>query len=73
MNRQKAPRCALVERTIQLLRNRPRPVTLQVVADDTKLHIRWLQLLLQRESLAPSADAIVVLYEYLSGKKLPIE
>lgn len=67
------PRSALLERTVHLLRNRPRPLTLQVVSDDTKLHMRWLQLLLSRPKVSPSVDAIVVLYEYLTNKKLSIE
>lgn len=73
MGKKNVPRSRLLDRTVDLLRNRPRTLTLQMVSADTGLHTRWLHILLNREGLSPSVDAVVVLYEYLTKSKLPVK
>lgn len=67
------PRCALLLRTIELLRHRPRALTLETIRKDTNLSIRWLSNLISDDFGSPSVCRVVKLYEYLSNKTLNVE
>lgn len=66
------PRSQLLERTIDLLKNRPKETTLQLIQSKTDLPEGWLVSLLCNPEISPSVDRIVLLYEFLSGNKLNI-
>lgn len=60
----------LRDETRRLLRDRPRRLSLRVIAQDTGLNLRWLQDFSTGVSDHPSVVYVQTLYEYLSGKKL---
>lgn len=62
----------LLDKTIQLLRARPRTKTLSDVAHDTGLPLAWIESLISKPGLAPAVDRIEILYEYLAQKNLQV-
>jgi hypothetical protein len=65
----------LLEKTLELLRNRPQALTLHVIAKETGLTIAWLEFVSAKsvdECGDPSVSRVVTLYEYLSKKKLVV-
>jgi hypothetical protein len=67
------PRSQLVLRTIELLVNRPRTLTMNKISLDTKLPVGWLwSLQNSNNNFEPGADRIIVLYEYLAHTKVTI-
>lgn len=67
------PRSRLMLRTMELLRQRPRTLTVDMIAQDTGLHPGWIARLSNPAYGSPSVDAVVKLYEYLSGHPLDIK
>lgn len=68
------PPVNLASHTVSLLRNRPRSVTLEQVAEGAQVKKSWLSALLAGDFDDPSANRIQRLYEYLAEKPLlPIE
>lgn len=72
----KVERSALLERTRELLRNRPKGTTLELIAGNTGLTIAFLTYLASERQDGfvpdPSVNRIVALYEYLSQSKLEL-
>ena len=66
------PRSKLYLRTIQLLRDRPREISLNVIHLGTGLPRDWLVAILRDPHSSPSVDRIEKLYEYLSGNVLDV-
>jgi len=64
--------CALYLDTIRLLKNRPQPLTLKKISEDTGLPAPWLFSILAQPDLSPSVDRVVKLYEYLKGSPLAL-
>jgi hypothetical protein len=62
----------LVERTRQLLRERPRTKTYRSIADDTGLNVEFLRTLANERTEDASSSRVLTLYEYLSGRTLDI-
>lgn len=59
-------------RTVELLRNRPRGVTLEAIARETGLTNKWLSMFGLDLINNPGANQVVLLYEYLSKRQLEI-
>ena len=64
------PASKLYLKTLDLLRNRPKPLTLRKIAQDTGLPEGWLLSILSKPNLNPAVNRVEVLYEYLSGQTL---
>lgn len=61
----------LLARTVVLLRERPRAVTLQKIVDDTGLTMPWLSSLMKDPiPNRPSVHLVEILYNYLSDAPL---
>lgn len=58
--------------TLQLLADRPRRLTLNKIAEDTKLNIGWLMDFGTRRIKEPSVFKVETLYTYLTGKPLDV-
>lgn len=69
MRTEKIERTALVRRTVDLLRNRPRTLTTRQIEKDTGISRGWLVNLMSTDG-DPSANRIVRLYEYLTKSEL---
>jgi hypothetical protein len=67
------PRSALLTRTLELLKNRPSFLTLNMIQIETTLPEGWLVSIMCNPKMSPSVDRIVLLYEYLSGNKLVLK
>ena len=65
---------ALYEKTIELLKNRPRDKTLKSISEDTGINLSWLRSFGQGriKDKGPSVFTVEKLYEYLSGQKLKV-
>ena len=64
-------RQTLKDVTIELLRNRPKPITLAIVSKSTNLSISFLSSLLsENPPQNPGVNHIQTLYEYLNEKPL---
>lgn len=64
---------SLLERTIYLLINRPKPMTYQKIeTDNPGLYARWLSELANGRLDDPSVNKIQQLYEYLSGQPITL-
>jgi hypothetical protein len=61
---------SLVAHTVQLLRERPRSLTLDDIAATTGLSKSWLNLLLSGDYKDPGTTKVQKLYEHLAGKPL---
>lgn len=65
----------LCEKTLTLLENRPKGMTLLQIANDTGLTLYWLQSFLKNakdssKDFDPGVNKIVTLYNHLNDKKL---
>jgi hypothetical protein len=71
------PRSRLYSRTLELLRERPKPLTLAKIASDTGLTETWLWSIASQKTKnndgSPQVDRVVVLYEYLTHRQLHID
>lgn len=67
------PSTRLRDRTLKLLRDLPRHITLKEVADACDLQHSWLTAFVRGEIEHPSVNRIECLYEYLTGKKLKVD
>ena len=72
MNQNSSKRSNLVERTKQLLKNRPAELTYKKIEAETGLTVAWLTHFASHSDVDPAAGKIVTLYEYLSGKELEV-
>jgi hypothetical protein len=63
----------LINRTRELLLNRPRTKTIKMIADDTGLNEFYLRQLCTGKGRDSTSGRVIALYQYLSGKKLEIE
>jgi len=66
MNKRKSLR----ERTFELLRERPRNITLQQIADESGISFGWLGDFSAGRGKHISCDKVQTLYEYLTGELL---
>lgn len=66
------PRGQLHIRTLQLVRQRPRTVTFEMISRDTKLKIAWITSFCQDRNIDCSVSKVEALYIYLTGKKLEL-
>jgi hypothetical protein len=64
--------CSLLKRTRDMLRDRPRHVTLRKISDDTGLSYPFLAHMSVNAMDDPGVNKIQTLYEYLSGRKLDV-
>lgn len=62
----------LRDKTLYLLVNRRRTLTLEDIEKDTTLPVHWLSSFLKGQSKDPSVSRIETLYEYLSGNTLDV-
>lgn len=62
----------LRDKTLDLLKDRPRAKTLKVVSTDTGIGLPWLNLFLQNKIQNPSVNTVQSLYEYLTQEKLRV-
>jgi hypothetical protein len=61
----------LKDKTLHLLKNRPRTLTLAQIEDDTGIGEAWLKRFSSERSIQdPSVNTIETLYNYLSDEKL---
>jgi hypothetical protein len=60
----------IVERSQELVRNRPRPITFRVIEEGTGISPRWLTDFTNGRITEPSAQRIQKLYEFLTGQPL---
>jgi AraC-like DNA-binding protein len=63
-------RLTLHERTRQLIVNRPRPVTLETIADRANVSEAWLRSIIDGKVDDPSVNMIQRVYEFLTGEEL---
>jgi hypothetical protein len=70
MAHKNVPRSALFQATIDALRNRPRTLTLQKIADDIGVKVSWVTELGRDNPPVPGVDACVRLYEYLTNSTI---
>lgn len=69
--KQDSPKPQVLNRTLELLENRPKTLTYQQIENDTGLTVEWLtRLVWNKGANDPSLTRIVKLYEYLSHNKL---
>lgn len=64
------PQSKLYARTLELLKQRPRTLTIQKIAEDTNLPLGWLYSIICHPDLQPAVNRVECLYEYLSGQKI---
>ena len=57
-----------LEKTKQLLKERPKHITLSLIAEETKLTSDWLESLLYRKNFDPGVIKIETLYNYLADE-----
>lgn len=60
----------LVKATIELIQNRSVKLTLNNISKDTGIPEAWISLLSNKKIIEPSANRVLRLYEYLSGKSI---
>lgn len=58
----------LYARTIKLLMDRPRHLTLAMIETDTKIPVGWLRYFLANPNIHCSVHRVEHLYRYLAGK-----
>jgi transcriptional regulator with XRE-family HTH domain len=60
-------------KTLDLIRNRPRKITLQDIAREAGVTVSWLKQLLKNDGIEhPSVRRIEAIYSYLSSKPLEV-
>ena len=52
--------------TVELLRTRPRAVTLKMMADDLHINVNWLKALLSGRITDPGIKKLTKIYDYLT-------
>lgn len=57
-----------LEKTIQLLKERPKTLTFALIAEETELTSGWLESLLYKKNPNPSVIQLEILYNYLNGE-----
>jgi hypothetical protein len=62
----------LHDKTLYLLRNRPRTITLADIARDTRIGMSWLRKYSEGNIPDPGARRLETLYVYLTGKPLDV-
>ena len=62
----------LKERTREMLLERPRTKTYEIIAKDTGLHKRWIEDFAKNPHHDQGVAKVEKLYEYLSGRTLDI-
>ena len=60
----------LYNKTLELLKNRPRHVTFSIISKETGLGVSWLSSLSQGQIKDPSAKKLEKLYNFLSNTPL---
>jgi hypothetical protein len=68
----KTPKGALYKRTLELLAERSRSVTLRAISEETGLPEPWLKLVSRDQIADPSVNRVETLYAYLNGKPLNV-
>ena len=64
---------SLINKTLHLLRNRPRTLTLAQVEKETGISEHWLKRFASEKSISdPSVNTIEKLYNYLSDDELQV-
>ena len=64
----------LRDRTIELLKSRPRTLTLAKISEDTKIPVTWLECFRTKgKDLESSVNKVETLYEYLAKTTLQVE
>jgi hypothetical protein len=63
----------LRDKTLKLLADLPRNVTLKEVAEACDLNLSWLSAFARGEIEHPSVNRIECLYEHLTGRKLKVD
>lgn len=63
----------LLEKTRQLLANRPRNMTLQDIEAATGISESWLRVFSRGKISDPSVNKVQVLFEHLTGSKLKVD
>lgn len=58
-------------RTLELLKADPRPLT--QLSIESKIPYHWLSSYRYGKAASPSVDRVQALYEFLTGKSLPLE
>lgn len=67
---QNTERQTLLDRTRDLLANRPRALTLDKIEEDTGLSTSWLSAISKNRIENPSCNSVQKLYEYLTKTQL---
>lgn len=62
----------LKEKTLDLLTNRPRPLTLAQISREADIKESWLRMFSRDKIEHPSVNTVEKLYNYLSIKKLKV-
>lgn len=63
---------SLVTRTKELMKERPRHLTIAVISSKTGLTVGWLQSFSATGEKDPGANRVQTLYEFLTGKQLEV-
>jgi hypothetical protein len=72
MAHKNVPRSALLQATIEALRNRPRTLTLLKISEDIGVKVSWLTDLSRVDPPEPGVNACVALYEYLTNSNITL-
>ena len=62
----------LCAKTIELLKNRPRPQTYAIIGEKININPSWIDALAQGRIKEPGVQKIERLYEYLKGEPLKV-
>lgn len=62
-----------LEQTKTLLRNRPKNLTLALIAEETELGEAWLETILYKKNFDPGVNKVETLYNYLANKPFSFE
>lgn len=60
----------LVDKTKELLKNRPRTLEYEKISQDTGIGASWIRMFASDRIKDPGSTRIEILYNYLSSKKL---
>lgn len=66
------PSGKLLAHTLELVRNRPRAVTYELMQKKTRIPVSWMQALMTGKIKEPSVNRIEKLYVYFTGSQLPL-
>ena len=62
----------LCEKTLELLKNRPRPKTYELIGEAIDIKPSWIESFAQRRIEEPGVQKVERLYEYLKGEPLKV-